>query len=515
LAKAGEKVTLLNHKTYVLDETDIVIVDDEGPVGLGGIMGGGDSEVGETTKHIVLECANFDMYAVRRSSMRHGIFTDALTRFNKGQSPLQNPYALMQLIQSVFDTAGGALGSIVFDEKNEISQNRKVNVTTEFINERLGLKLDEKEISALLQNVEFTVEPGLQVTAPFWRTDIELPEDIVEEVGRLYGFDKLPRELPKRSILPAIKNPENELKQKIRQSLSKAGANEVLTYSFVHEKLLTNAEYGTKGAFRLSNALSPDLHYYRPRILPSLLDKVHMNIKSGYDEFTLFEIGKGHDKGLDLNEEGLPREPQFVDVVYAAKKPQEGAAFYRVRRLLDQLADDLGLELVYAANKFSASTRLFEPSRSAFVNDKVSGAFIGIVGEFAPSVMKKFKLPPYSAGLMLDFEGLRDASIQSTQSYRPLSRFPSVTQDISLITDVGINYRSVETIVVSILNKLEEDFYAHFEPTSIYRADGASQKTTTFRITVSNSQRTLTENEVTAILGDIAALAKREIGASV
>ncbi len=158
------------------------------------------------------------------------------------------------------------------------------------------------------------------IQSPFWRTDLELPEDIVEEVGRLYGFDKLPRELPHRSIKPAPKNPRRELKNAVRQSLSRAGANEILTYSFVHERILKNAEQDVIQAYKLSNALSPDLQYYRLTVLPSLLDKVYTNIKSGHNEFALFEIGKGHLKSKGLNKEGLPIENNYIDLVYTSKK---------------------------------------------------------------------------------------------------------------------------------------------------------------------------------------------------
>ena len=135
--------------------------------------------------------------------------------------------------------------------------------------------------------------------------------------------------MPERSIKPAPKNERRELKQRIRQSLSRAGANEVLTYSFVHERVLKNSEQDPSRAYRLSNALSPDLQYYRISILPSLLDKVHANIKSGHNEFVLFEIGKIHDKKLGFNDENLPIEKTFIDGVYANKKPQAGARFTR------------------------------------------------------------------------------------------------------------------------------------------------------------------------------------------
>jgi phenylalanyl-tRNA synthetase beta chain len=139
MSKPGEKITLLNHKEYQLDPNDIVIADNEGAIGLAGVMGGGDSEVSNETKNIVLECASFDMYAVRRSSMRHGVFTDALTRFNKGQSPLQNQYVLHLLMQSIFDVAGGEVANEVFD-MNSVSGREWVHppvpVSTKIINAR-------------------------------------------------------------------------------------------------------------------------------------------------------------------------------------------------------------------------------------------------------------------------------------------------------------------------------------------------------------------------------------------
>src|SRR5690606_11764274 len=124
--------------------------------------------------------------------------------------------------------------------------------------------------------------PNLAVTPPFWRTDIEIPEDIVEEIGRLHGFDKLPVELPVRSIRPSNENPLLLLKSVLRQQLSSAGAQEIYSYSFVHGDILTQSLQDVKKAYKLSNALSPDLQYYRLSLIPSLLDKIHANIKTGH-----------------------------------------------------------------------------------------------------------------------------------------------------------------------------------------------------------------------------------------
>src|SRR6185312_563071 len=158
--------------------------------------------------------------------------------------------------------------------------------------QRLGLALDPEEMAKILENVEFKVEikgDELTVTAPFWRTDIELREDVVEEIGRLYGYDHLPLELPKRDLTPAPQDPQLYLKAQARSILATAGANEALTYSFVHGELLNKVGQDPSNAFQIANALSPDLQYYRLSLLPSLLDKVHANLKAGYDRFALFE----------------------------------------------------------------------------------------------------------------------------------------------------------------------------------------------------------------------------------
>ena len=522
MAQDGEKITLLNDKTYTLTAQDIVIADSEGPVGLGGVMGGRDSEVTAETKHIVLEVATFDMYTIRKTSMRHGLFTDGVTRFNKGQSPLQNPVVLSRGISYLLQFAGGSVASEVFDLKRQgLGDTRQVEITSEFINERLGLSLDSQEIISLLEHVEFScvVSPDSDImnfTTPFWRTDIIDPEDIVEEVGRLYGFDKLPRELPQRSIAPAAKNAKREAAQAIRESLSRAGANEVLTYSFVHENVLKKAEQDTIQAFRLSNALSPDLQYYRLSVLPSLLDKVHMNIKAGHDEFVLFEIGKGHNKKYHADDDdGLPTELEFVDAIYASKKPQAGAAYYHVRRLIQQLSRDLGFSLVYKpiteALDFPV-TAPFDQSCSALVETR-DGQFIGMIGELKQSVVRSFKLPEYSAAMTLDLGGLQQAYETHRQNYAPLSRFPSITQDISLRGSADRSFAEIEKLVWSAAAEgvSTNGIDVMIEPLSVFAADDSNSKTTSFHLTFVSHARTLKDADIKPIMDHIACVALAEL----
>lgn len=530
MARQGETLVLLSGKTIELTPDDIVIADGQGPVALGGIMGGSRTEVSATTTTIVLECATFDMYAVRKMAMRHGVFTDALARFNKGQSPLQNPAVLNRLIGMV----GGEQASHVADSKPFTSEHggilddyfagkyepATIDITSRFINQRLGSHLAENDICTLLNNVEIHShgpenELGyICLQVPFWRTDLETKEDIVEEIGRLHGFDTVPRQLPMRRIQPARKNPRRELKRVVREALARAGANEVLSYSFVHERVLKSAGQDPAQAFRLSNALSPDLQYYRLSVLPSLLDKVHANIKAGHSEFMLFEIGKGHTKAR-MGKDGLPAEQSLIDLVYSSKKPRAGAAFYRVRAVLDQLARDSGLTLVYTPVTAAQDDPVYAPfdiNRSAHIWVESSEAdgqperqLIGVVGELRPAVVKHFKLPDYTAAASLRLDVMGQVWRDTVVHYQPISRYPTTARDISIQTSTEVTYDELMQAVLSAMTRASETYpdvtIRDLTPLSIYKATpDASHQTTTFRLTLSSSQATLSAERVRSII---------------
>jgi len=515
-ATQGEMVKLLNGKTYELDNSDIVIVDGEGPVGLAGIMGGGESEVSADTKNIVLEVANFDMYTVRKSSMRHGIFTDALTRFNKGQSPRQNAIVLNLLMKSIFDTAGGEQASEVFDLGN-FAEPEAVPVTTKFINERLGLQLDNNDVAELLTNVEIQIDSPedhdtfLEIYPPFWRTDIELAEDIVEEVGRLYGFDKLPRELPMRSIKPAAKNPTRALMQSVRESLSRAGANEVLTYSFVHEKIIQQAEQDLAQAFKLSNALSPDLQYYRLSLMPSLLAKIHPNIKNGFEAFGLFEIGRVHAKS-EIDDEGLPKEFDRVAFVYGATEA-EASSYYVAGRYLAQIYPEavlVPLASIGVTDHLLSQQMVapFEPLRSAAIMK--DNQIVGVVGEFKASVRRAFKLPKAAAGFEVFLSALAE---RAKAAYKPLSRYPSAERDICYQVAQAITYGEIIAAMNSAMTDGTLD--VTIAPVDIYQPEGGDTKNVTMRLTISSYDKTLSGDELTAAVDTVSQPVISTLGATI
>jgi phenylalanyl-tRNA synthetase beta chain len=515
----GEKITLLNDKEIEPRKEAIMIATNQKVIGVGGVMGGSETEVDENTKNIILECATFDMYSIRRTSMQHGLFTDAVTRFNKGQSPLQNLAVLRKIIQDIQACAGGKIASQLQDSTHTGTSSRTVHVASKFINDRLGLKLTSHEIKNLLENVELTVEESednLIVESPFWRTDIEIPEDIVEEVGRLYGYDHLPLDLPIRSVKPVQKDVLFETKAIVRERLSKAGANEVLTYSFVHSDLLKKVGQEPAQAFQLSNALSPDLQYYRMSLMPSLLEKVHSNIKAGYEEFALFELGKTH--SLDqVDENGLPNEFEITSLVVVAHDRQKktGASYYQAQRFLVSL---VGVELAFkpvpdTMTKY-AVTQPYDLNRTAFVYLKGSDEFLGIVGEFKASVARQLKLPKYCAGFEVDTEVLQRLFSEHTNTYVALPRFPKVTHDITLRVPSAVPYSKLCDTVTSAVIANAPNTHRTISTLDIYqKEDDRDHKQITYRITLGHYEKTMRDEEVNKILEAVTATAKQAVEA--
>lgn len=514
MSHAGDKIRLLNGKEVELkDDSSVLITSNDVPVGIAGVMGGADTEVDETTKNIVIECANFDMYSIRRTSMKYGLFTDAGTRFNKGQSRLQNERIIEEAVALVQSLAHGHVASDLQDIHKPLDGNQVVTVSSGFINDRLGSDIPAEKIEDLLKNVEFSVErhaDELVVSPPFWRTDISIAEDIVEEIGRLYGYDQLPLVLPRRDVAPAATNTDLDLKTAIRKCLSTAGANEALTYSFVHGNLLQRVGQDTDQAFRLSNALSPDLQYFRLSITPGLLEKVRPNLKAGYEEFALFEIGKVH--GKPEMEDELPKEFDRVALVVACSEKRRtatdnGAPYYLAQTYVHSLFQHNLLRFVPLSEgnfndhiMFAQLQTPFEPTRSALVY--LGDTLAGVVGEYKHSVRRALKLPDYCAGFELFLSTLHEGI--RPQPYVRISRYPKVEQDITFKAPDDLAYGTLIEAVQSNLQLPVHTVYGTHALDIFKKSSDDSHRFITLRITVTSYDRTLTAAEVNTALDNVA-----------
>ncbi len=293
----------------------------------------------------------------------------------------------------------------------------------------------------------------------------------------------------------------------MRRALVRAGANEVLTYSFVHGDILMRAGQKPEGSYQIINALSPELQYYRQTLTPSLLGAVYSNAKQGFDTFALFEVNKVHPKQHGMTDEGVPSEVDMVAVTVTSKKPQAGAPYYQAKRMLQYLGDSLKLDLMYSpidADPNYAVTAPFEHRRSAMVTDKKTDTFIGIVGEYKKSVTHGFKLPDYTAGFEIDSSALLNAIQKLTSSYIPLSRYPSTERDICFQVESDVRYMEVIESARSAL--ADTQIETTIVPVDIYQSiDTKDKKNITIRIKLTAHDRTLSGEEASAVVDAVVA----------
>ena len=514
----NETLQLLDGRIITLTPDDIVIASNETAIALAGAMGGADTEIDENTKNIILESATFNLYNLRATQMRHGIFSEAITRFTKGQPAELSAPVLANAVELLSEfTSAYPVTEVVEAYPGKVGPI-SLSVSDSKINAILGGKLSLETIASTLKNVEFDVEKSgqnLHVTVPYWRADIHIPEDIVEEIGRINGFDSIEPMLPPRDFTAVRPSGFDELRSSVRNILVRTGSNEVLTYSFIHSDTLKKAGQNPENSYRIVNSISPELQYYRQTLTPSLLGLVHGNIKQGYDEFALFEFNKTHPKEHGLTDENVPEEIDALALTFAAKKAKD-TAFYKVKTMLEYMSRSLGLEFVYEAIESEPTSSIatpFEYRRSALVTDKKTGGFIGIVGEYKKSVTKNFKLPEGSAGFEIGTKALFEATQKLEPNYKPLSRYPGTERDISLQVPSKTPYSQILQYVQEKLASV--DIETSIEPVDFYHFEGSPDKNITIRIKLTSHEKTLTTDEANVISESVAKYLTAKIGATI
>ena len=503
-AREGEKLVLLDGKEVELDTADIVIAAGDTAIGLAGIMGGQSTLVDDSTKNVLLEVATFDLYHMRSSQMRHGIFSEAVTRFTKGiPAPLGTP-VLVEAVRMLQEHTGARVTSGIVQDYPGTRESITVKVSEPQVNQTLGTQFASEDIAELLRNVGFDVTfEGLEatVTAPYWRQDIHISEDIIEEVGRLAGFDTINLTLPRRDFVAVRPNSFDELRSIVRKRLVRAGANEVLTYSFVHGDTLKKAGQDPANAYRIVNSISPELQYYRQTLTPSLLSSVFANVKAGYGSFALFEANKVHEKQDGLTEEQVPVEGDRIALVLTDAK-KKGAAYYDAKHMLEYVLSTLGVNAEYCSFDGDGATAApFEPKRSAIVVDRETKAVLGVVGEYKKSVQKAFKLPEYTAGFEVNPRELL-SSVQTVGiQYRPLSRYPGTERDVCFQVSHSVSYDAVVMVAEQVLG--ETGLITTVGPLDIYQPEEGDTKNITIRIALASYEKTMTNEEVTKVIDTV------------
>ncbi len=500
--KKGERLTLLDGREVEIYEKAVTICDDNGPIALGGVMGGANSEISAQTKNIVIECANFDMYSVRATSMKHGIFSDAATRFMRGQSPALCPVVLGEVLNQPQNLAGGTVASEIVGNFVD-AKDTLVAVKFDDVNNLLGTEMAPDEQKRRLRNVEIQINDN-RVMAPFWRRDLNIWQDLAEEVGRLSGFDSITTTLPRRDIKAVDYDDMEKLKSKLRSHLVASGANEVLTYSGVSHKLMEKVNLSVKPLYRIRNSLSLELEFMRASLLPSLMSKIHLNHKRGYGELALFELGKVHSK-TDTGKDLLPVEHERLALVFSADSKTaeanyEGASFYQAKVYLEYVLAVFGVEGCScedeASKIISYASGLFTPKRRAKI--MLGSSNIGVIGEFTDRARTGLKLPKFSAGFELDLALLLGAS-SNIQKYQRLSKFPGTEHDVTFETPPNITFGQV-------LGEFKKNIQAKnlqtvVKPVDAYQKHQDSKiRNLTLRLGLVSTEKTMSADEINQIV---------------
>lgn len=504
----NEELELLDGRKIKMSQNDIVIAtgeNGENAVALAGAMGGKSTEIDENTTRILVESATFNLYNLRNTQMRHGIFSEAITRFTKGVPEMMSRKVLDLFGTELLALGGKSLSEIV-DSKGDFYYNKsEISVSKDKINQILGTNFSSEEIQKTLENVGIlTKNDNSEIfVVPFWRNDLHIEEDLIEEVGRLNGYDNIKLQLPKRTFRAVKKAKIDLLQSEIREILASSGANEILTYTFVHGDLLEKAGQDPKNAYKIVNSISPELQYYRQTLTPSLLSKVNQNIRTGFSEFAIFEMNKITEKSLGLNEENVPFEQKKLAFVYTKNKGEN--AFFEAKNYAEFLFKKLGVKVEFVKfdlSKSSLSTE-FEPKRSALiqVSNSEGEKILGVIGEFKKKIQKALKLPESTAGFELDLGILLKNTGKTNVKIKAFSKFQSVERDISINVDETRQFAEIFGIFENISSEFK-DIEIETSPIDIFN-NGDGTKNISIRFKITPFEKTLKGDEIREIMQKI------------
>lgn len=519
-AKSGETITVIDGSTKELDEEVVVITDGESPIAIGGVMGGLNTEISTETKRVVLECANFDMYNIRKTSNRLGIASDAAARYARNQDPQMCEAVMYKLIEMMEDLSGAKLSSKIYDYYNTPREKRKIEISVNELQIKTGLEIDVKDIVKTLEDEELSVEfdgdakgnENLIVNIPTYRQDLNIAEDIQEEVARLYGFDAIKTRLPQRTMSATAKNPIIDFQSRLRNVLKSLGGVEILTYNFTSAQLLEKAGQLHLNAHKLKNPLSPELEYMRMNLTPVMMEKVAQNIKDGHEEFCLYEINKSHIKG-QLDSEKLPFEFRTVCFAHCAvdkveKLKYSGSAYYMAKKYLEMTLESLkcceveydGMDKSEVTAEIPANIKTiaqsYDQTQSAYVFYQLEGKkyYLGVVGVINEKLSQYLGLPNFTSAFEIDVDLLR--SIENLgKKFVPISKYPKVVRDFCFVADKDIPYQIVEATVLESL--AQEDMICSVEPVDIYKQkDDDATRQITVRATIQGKDKVLKEKDI-------------------
>lgn len=510
-ALAGEELQLLDGESVTLDERSLLIADDEQAIALAGVMGGNGSAISVETGEMVLEIANFEPSGVRRTASSLGLRTDSSSRFEKGLDPELINDALALFLTTLARAQPEARATAYVDNYPLPAAPPTVETTVGFINRRLGAAFSLDEICTLLERFGFAVDADngrLQVAVPSWRAtgDVSLPEDLVEEVGRLHGYEKLELFAPEIRLERTIRQPEISLERRIKQYLASSGAmQEIVSYPWVADSYLEAV--GQAPPLALTAPPAPEMRQLHCSLIPSMLAAVVSNLRF-YESFQLFEVARVFPTATfkPLHEGGEKLPPQPKHLCAALVGDDAGVLFLAAKGLLDALGRGVQMESLELASGESPSWA--DPA--GHLELRVAGQPIGQLGVVSAKTMRLAGIRRANVALFeLDLTPLSPhASRQNL--FEPIATHPQKEYDLSLLVPAELRWAKLHRVLAAAHQlvrsvALVEEYRGSQVP--------AGKKSLFVRVTLGASDRTLDAEDLNEAEAALVARAGEELGA--
>jgi len=498
-SKAGEKIKLLDESEATLDGETLVIADVKAPIAIAGVMGGLDSSIDNKTIDIVLEAAHFTRKSASGKARRYGLHTESSFRFERGVDPQLPPQAIERATELILEICGGDVGPVV-EQKNDEAINGKpaVEIRLDRLISLLGMDLDEAEVGNILGRIAASVsgDNGIWlVKPPSYRFDIEREADLVEEVARVKGYDNIPTAMP-RIVPRSIAASEDKVgRRQVRQSFVARDYREAITYSFIDPE--AQALFSTEEPVKLANPLADNMAVMRTSLIPGLLGALQFNANRQHDRIRLYEVGATYHKNAEGHQDGkVFREQQKLSgvIMGAATPTQWGVNKAQNIDFYDVKAD---LEAVLALTGHK-NPIIFNEFGSSLVRHELNGeqTILGWLGRLHPTVEKH-----YGVDNVFAFEINLDAALNAQlPSFEPVSRFPSIKRDLSVLVDQDLP-------VANLLNSLRAEFgsvLSKVELFDLYRGQGVAddEKSISLSLVWQHQDKTMTDEEAETLMGN-------------
>lgn len=514
--RTGERVKLLNEQTVDLDQSVLAITDASGPIGLAGIMGGDSTKADLETANVFLEAAFFYPEAIAGRARRYNFTSDASHRFERGVDFDNNLDGIERATRLILEICGGEPGPVA-DVRASLPERTPVRMRVARAHKVIGVQVRSEEIASIFRRLGMSVraegdgtDATFIVTPPSYRFDISIEEDLIEEVARLHGFDRIPANPP---LAPATMLPAAEGRRSLhdlRAGLAAAGFQEVINYSFVEEGWEADLA-GNADPVRLLNPIASQLAVMRSTLLGGLLSTIRHNLNRRQSRIRVFEVGRAflRDPSTPDGELSVKGIRQPMRVAAAAYGPALEEQWGTAARQVDFFDLKQDLEVLLAPNRadFEAATHpALHPGRSARVH--LDGRPIGWLGELHPKWQKRFELPDPVVLFEVDTEPLQSVPLPQ---YREVSKFPPVYRDLAMTVDESIPAE----VLLEALARTRPAIVDAVSLFDVYRGKGIEngKKGLAFRVLLQDTQKTLTDAEVDAAMTALRQVLEQEYGA--